>query len=326
MYLWVGGANFCAANFARLFLDTKHYSRKVENALWYGAFYGIGIAILANFLSFPVISRIVIAFNPFYTIFLVTCGAIIWWKGNPYARYHVFAWSAYIGGLIVIVLHTYNIVQQGFIVAHALQISTLVEIVLLSLAMSYKYKVMNEESQANKLKIQAFTYERKLKEEENKFLQEKIKQEQSQHEENISFKERELTIMTMQLLEKNTFLQELQKQIESILEISNTTDLKKISKSLQENINLANDWEKFRLHFEQVHPNLLTHLSAQFQQLTTNDLKIIAYIRINFSTKEISKLLNIDDRSVKMVKYRLKKKLNLKEDDNLDIFIRTYQS
>ena len=67
IYWWVGGSNFCAAQFGRLFLNTHYYAPKVGKWLKYASFYGILIAILATFLDYSAISRIVLTINPFYS-------------------------------------------------------------------------------------------------------------------------------------------------------------------------------------------------------------------------------------------------------------------
>lgn len=325
IYYWVGCLNICSANFARLFLDARKYSRRAEKMLLYASGYGVFILVCATLFNFPTTTRIIFTFNPFYTLFLVATGIFIWRRGNPYAGYYVGAWLAYAVGLVVLVLHNRSVIGDSFWARYALEISTLVEIVILSLAMSYKYKAINEEAQANRLKMQSLAYEQQLKEEENRFLQEKMQQEQAMHEEAVAFKDRELAMLMMQMLEKNNMLHDIQKQLQKIGERKEEgiPDFKEVGKALQESLNLDEDWDKFRLHFEQVHPAFFQQLAVQYPQLTVHEQKTLAYIRINLSTKDIARLLNIEGKSVKMIKYRLKKKLNLTEDMDLENFVKS---
>ncbi|MDD5507661.1 MAG: LuxR C-terminal-related transcriptional regulator [Bacteroidales bacterium] len=62
-------------------------------------------------------------------------------------------------------------------------------------------------------------------------------------------------------------------------------------------------------------------LTAGFPHLTLQEKHLAMLIRLNLSTKEIATLLNISPKSVEVARYRLKKKLNLQQDDNLAQFI-----
>ncbi len=309
IYYFVGGVNFCAGNFGRLFLDTKKYAPRLSKLMWYVSFYGFAVMLCATFFSFSFTSWFIFTFNPFYSLFLCVAGVVVWRKGNVYARYYVFAWLAYFMGILVLALHNRNLLANSFWINYALEISTLIEVVMLSLAMSYKYKIINEEAQENKLK--------------NELMQERMKQEQAMHEKIIALKDRELAMLMMQMFEKNNLLNDIQKQIQRIHETTAESEpLKNIGKSLQDSIKLDEDWEKFKIHFEQVHPHFFQQLATQYPHLTAHDHKTLAYLRINLGTKDIARLLNIDAKSVKMIKYRLKKKLVLTDEVDLDAFIR----
>jgi hypothetical protein len=229
-------------------------------------------------------------------------------------------------GVIVIGMYNRNVIGEGFWASHGLQISVLLDIVILSLAMSNRYRLMNEEAQRATLHIQALTYENQLKEKENELLQEKMRKEQAIHQENLASKERELASMAIQVLEKTKLMQDIQKQMQTLGENEEDIkyNIKNLGKKLRESIDFNEDWENFKLHFEQVHPDFFERLTTTFPKLTNNDLKTIAYIRINLASKDIARLLNIDAKSIKMLKYRLKKKLQLEEETDLDFFLKTF--
>ena len=56
-------------------------------------------------------------------------------------------------------------------------------------------------------------------------------------------------------------------------------------------------------------------------ELTPNDLRLCAYLRLNLPSKEIAPLLNISHRSVEVKRYRLRKKMNLDHKENLTEYI-----
>ena len=72
--------------------------------------------------------------------------------------------------------------------------------------------------------------------------------------------------------------------------------------------------------------NLIFYGQLQQQQpgLSQNELDFCGFIRVNFSMKDIAVLKNITLKSVNMARYRLKKKLGIKYEDDLDEFIHAF--
>lgn len=141
----------------------------------------------------------------------------------------------------------------------------------------------------------------------------------------IKYKNQELALTTMHLVQKAELLLTVQKELNQIQVKAGTQEVKKDIRQL---INLLNfdvkldeDWEHFAHHFDQVHVNFLKTLRERFPQLSANDYKLCAYLRMNLSTKEIAPLMNISVRGVEGSRYRLRKKLNLPTDANLTEFI-----
>ncbi|MEM6380985.1 MAG: helix-turn-helix transcriptional regulator, partial [Bacteroidota bacterium] len=63
------------------------------------------------------------------------------------------------------------------------------------------------------------------------------------------------------------------------------------------------------------------HLKEKFPKLTQGDLKLCALIKLNFSSKDVAKLMGISVESVHTTRYRLRKKLGLQREDNLTEYI-----
>ena len=104
---------------------------------------------------------------------------------------------------------------------------------------------------------------------------------------------------------------ELKQQIQELNTQSpaTQTELSGIKSILQTNLYLDEDWAKFKLHFEQVHPRFFEELQARYPALTKHEQRLYCYFHINLSTKEIAALLNIDPASVRRAKTRLYKKM-----------------
>lgn len=73
----------------------------------------------------------------------------------------------------------------------------------------------------------------------------------------------------------------------------------------------------FYSNFEKIYPNFSQSLKKINPNISENELKLCALIRLNLSSKEIGQLLNITQDSVNKARYRLRKKLGLISNENI---------
>lgn len=140
----------------------------------------------------------------------------------------------------------------------------------------------------------------------------------------IDFQNRELSSTTLILSEKNGILNNLLSQMEkfrSSKEMSNICE-SALRKLITDNLRSENEWESFKLHFEKVHPNFFHKLKDLYPNLSENELRLCAYIRIGMSSKQISQMISVLPATIKTNRYLLRKKFGLKQEDSLDDFIR----
>jgi DNA-binding CsgD family transcriptional regulator len=123
--------------------------------------------------------------------------------------------------------------------------------------------------------------------------------------------QRELASTTLYVQQKNALLAELRQQIQELGTQSpaRPQELAGIRSLLQSSLHLDEDWRKFKLHFERVHPRFFEELQARYPALTSHEQRLYCYFHIHLSTKEIAALLNIDPASVRRAKTRLFKKI-----------------
>jgi DNA-binding CsgD family transcriptional regulator len=151
-----------------------------------------------------------------------------------------------------------------------------------------------------------------------------VKLQNEKLETDITFKTRELANATMHLVERGKLLSKIKEEllrIQKNIPGGAPVDFKRLINTINDAEKNDNYWDQFISHFDQVHSNYLTLLKARFPVLTTTDLKLCAYLRINLSSKEISQLMNISVRGVEIARYRLRKKLNIPTDENLFDFL-----
>ena len=126
----------------------------------------------------------------------------------------------------------------------------------------------------------------------------------------------------MQLLKNKEFIKNVQDKIGGTLnEGGSTQELKRLIKTIDQELSDNDSWNQFAYHFDQVHGKYLEKLSSNNIRLSPREIKLAAFLRMNMSSKEISKLLNITTRGVELARYRLRKKLNLKREQNLVEFL-----
>jgi DNA-binding CsgD family transcriptional regulator len=84
------------------------------------------------------------------------------------------------------------------------------------------------------------------------------------------------------------------------------------------------DWDTFEANFDRAHNDFFKRLKEKFPELTTGDIKICAYLKMNLSSKEIAHLQNISIRSIEVHRYRIRKKLRLNYSDNLVEYLMSF--
>jgi len=74
-------------------------------------------------------------------------------------------------------------------------------------------------------------------------------------------------------------------------------------------------WKAFEIHFLQVNSGFFERLHALHPQLSPNERKLCAFLRMSLSTKEIASITGQTTESINKARIRLRKKLNLTHTD-----------
>jgi DNA-binding CsgD family transcriptional regulator len=157
----------------------------------------------------------------------------------------------------------------------------------------------------------------RTKEELVEALERQKSMKEQQFRNDLEHKESQLSAITLQMLQKNELIDEIKHYVQKDQQISGRELLKMVNKHLVQD----NSWNDFDLYFESINKNFYTRLKQSYPDISTNDLKICALIKLNLSIKEMASILNISPDSVKTARYRLRKKLQLSTEDNLTSFI-----
>ena len=154
---------------------------------------------------------------------------------------------------------------------------------------------------------------------------EKKQTHEKQMQNELEYKTKQLATHALNMMQKNKLLQDIKNDIEERLNSSDCKSpatMKQVKQRIQQGLNVDKDWDVFKLYFEQVNQDFFKKLKEVNPHLTANDFRLAALIKLNMSIKEMASVLNISPDSLKNARYRLKKKLNLKEEENMNAFIR----
>lgn len=141
--------------------------------------------------------------------------------------------------------------------------------------------------------------------------------EQQKFQNDLDHKENQLSSITLHMLQKNELLTEIKTAIDNQQPMSEKQLVKMVNRHFEQDT----IWNDFDRYFESINKNFYTRLKQSHPEISANDLKICALIKLNLSIKEMATILNISPDSVKTSRYRLRKKLKLAADDNLTDFI-----
>lgn len=133
-----------------------------------------------------------------------------------------------------------------------------------------------------------------------------------------------LTAQTLHVLDKNQMLEEIQEKLKKSLEEDPKEQKKKVRnliKQIDHNFSQDTDWDDFKFSFEKVHQDFFKKLNQSGKELTPGELKLASLMRMNLSSKEIASTLGISLESLRISRYRLRKKLNLEKGESLQQFL-----
>lgn len=150
-----------------------------------------------------------------------------------------------------------------------------------------------------------------------------FKQKEEQLKEEIEVKERELITGALQISKQYELNEYLIAGLTKILPEVNL----KTNKVLQNLINtykiktVNNHWQEFKARFTLINSNFYTKLRQQIPDLTPNEEKICAFLKLNMTSNEISSITLQSTESIRKATLRLRNKLNLCSKEELIHFL-----
>ena len=150
-----------------------------------------------------------------------------------------------------------------------------------------------------------------------------VRSENENLKNNLDFKNKELTANAISLAQMSDLRANVVEKLRKALPYSNKEGRKIIHSIVREleNGNYSNSWKEFELCFKSVHSSFYKNLQLKFPDLTPNELRICAFLKLNMSTKDIAILTSRSNRTIDSARLSIRKKMNLNSDTNLVNFL-----
>lgn len=206
---------------------------------------------------------------------------------------------------------------------------TIIFIVFIVLYRRYLNKRM--EAEKNKIaekKQNELEQKKKMYEEKQILDKQRITELENEklHQE-LVHKSKELSNSMINLVHMNDNLRKIKTDVQSMATEKDIEKRDHVSRRLirfiNSEMNTSKYMELFDLNFSAVHEDFIEQLQSKYPNLTQNEIKLCAFIKMNKSTKEIASLMNISSRGVETSRYRLRNKLGLSREESLYNFIST---
>lgn len=150
---FIGFGWFGIMLFTKYFLDTKKSTPRLHWGItffWLFTFVTMGLALMASY-GLAIRIAILNAFGGSVTAMIA--GIITYRSGYRAAKFYVIAWFGLLSGIVLYVLKTIGLFPPNLFTEYALQVGSVMEVVLLSFALADRINIIKKEK-AHALKLQ----------------------------------------------------------------------------------------------------------------------------------------------------------------------------
>jgi DNA-binding CsgD family transcriptional regulator len=130
---------------------------------------------------------------------------------------------------------------------------------------------------------------------------------------------------SLQVVKKNKILNGIIHKLKDIniesLDESTKFQFSKLNKSIIKEVNVDKSWKDLEKHIKSVHFDFLKRLKEKYPAISPREMDLSTYLLMNMSTKEIAEIMNISNGGLELARYRLRKKLDLTNKENLVGFL-----
>ena len=179
-----------------------------------------------------------------------------------------------------------------------------------------RLKIAEDRNQLNEMQKAMVDLEIKVIQSENNNLHKRLE-----------IKRKDLINNALWIGQQRDFLDQLSADIHLLKKSENLEEMKSRILSIESKIMdkkaFSHEMNELYSQVEILHKDYSVILQEKFPDLTEQERRLATLLRLGFSTKELASIMSITPKSVEVCRYRLRKRLNLKRDDNLIQFIKS---
>ena len=179
-----------------------------------------------------------------------------------------------------------------------------------------KLKIAEDRNQLNEMQKALVDLEIKVIQSENNSLHKRLE-----------IKKKDLINNALWIGQQRDFLEQLSTDIQALKRSDSLEDIKSkvlaIERKILDKKAFSHEMNELYSQVEILHKDYSVILHERFPGLTEQERRLATLLRLGFSTKELSSIMSITPKSVEVCRYRLRKRLNLKREENLIEFIKS---
>ncbi|WP_281614002.1 two-component regulator propeller domain-containing protein [Flammeovirga sp. SubArs3] len=140
----------------------------------------------------------------------------------------------------------------------------------------------------------------------------------------LEVREKELTTHALRIVHLNTLIEQLDEKLSELQKNPHDFSPSKINsirREIKRAENVEKDWEYLNGLFAEVHRPFIDMLHKKHPSLTEGNIRLCSLIKLNMSSKDIAAIMGISQNSVKVARKRLRKRLELSSEENLEVYL-----
>ncbi len=147
----------------------------------------------------------------------------------------------------------------------------------------------------------------------------RLEMEKKNAEAELESAKAKLDVFKQSAQEKNQLIEHFTHEIERIKAgEAEQTDNELRSKLERATLLTDEQWEDFRVTFEQVHKGFFGGLKKKMPDLTQAEIRFLALSKLKLTSKEMASMLGVSPNAIRINRHRLRKKLDLDKDEMID--------